>query len=95
MMRIMTKRPKRFSDQLREVVKTCGLTRYRITKETGVNETTLWRFVHGKGGLSTDSLDRIAELLHLEVTMKGPASATDAQAKAGGTKRPRRKANRR
>jgi transcriptional regulator with XRE-family HTH domain len=60
-------RPGTFSEQIRAAVGASGLSRYRICKEIGIAEATMSRFMNGKGGLSMASLDRLAELLSLEV----------------------------
>ena len=51
------------SDQIRRAVDDSGLSRYRISKELGVAESTMSRFMSGKGGLSMEHLDALAELL--------------------------------
>ena len=64
----MTKRRIRLSDQVRRVVDSCGMTRYAIYKATNIDQGTLSRFVAGKAGLSLDNLDRLADLLDLNIT---------------------------
>jgi len=54
-------------DQIRQAVKDSGKTRYRISKETGINQATLSRFVAGKQGLSTKSLVALARFLNLTI----------------------------
>jgi transcriptional regulator with XRE-family HTH domain len=49
-----------FSNQLRHVIASCGKTRYRISKETGVAESLLSKFMHGKGNISLKMLDKLA-----------------------------------
>jgi transcriptional regulator with XRE-family HTH domain len=71
----MTTPLKTFSDQIRGVVDASGLSRYRICKEIGISEATMSRFMNGKGGLSMTSLDRLADLLGLEVVTR-PKAAT-------------------
>ena len=61
---------KTFSDQIRQVIERSGLTRYRIAQETGIEESTLSRFMSGEHGLSTATLDKLAELLDLEVVVR-------------------------
>jgi transcriptional regulator with XRE-family HTH domain len=56
-----------FLDQIRQAVKDSGKTRYRISKETGINQATLSRFVAGKQGLSTKSLVALARFLNLTI----------------------------
>ena len=61
------KRRKRrlLSDQLREIIEGGPVTRYRLSKEAAVDASQLCRFVKGKGRLTSDSLDRIGEVLRL------------------------------
>lgn len=60
------------SDQLRRIVKTCGVSRYRIAQDTGVSESALSLFVVGKRGLSIEALDALGHYLDLRVEMHGP-----------------------
>lgn len=61
------KRSNKLSDQLRQAVESGGLSRYELAKRTGLDEGLLSRFVHGKSGLSMESIDLIAECLGLEL----------------------------
>ena len=61
-----SKRPK-LTDQIRQAVKDCGLTQYRICKETNLDAATLSRFVSGGHGLSMESLDTLAAFLNLSI----------------------------
>ncbi|NQU21052.1 MAG: helix-turn-helix transcriptional regulator [Candidatus Nealsonbacteria bacterium] len=61
------KRPKRLSDQLRQIVVKCGKSRYQIGKETGIDESALSRFVHGERGLSMAAMDRLGMCLGLQI----------------------------
>ena len=67
----MAKRKKQltFSDQLRQHIESCGLTRYEIAKQAEIEQSALSRFMSGERGLSTSTLDRLAKLLELEVVM--------------------------
>ena len=57
----------RFSDQIRREVRRGGLTQYRIWKETGIDASTLSRFMTGRRGLPMKTLDRLAGFLDLSV----------------------------
>jgi transcriptional regulator with XRE-family HTH domain len=57
------------SSQLRRAIQRSGESRYAIAQETGVNQSTLSRFVQGSG-LSSENLDRVAEYLGLELKPK-------------------------
>lgn len=59
------------SDQIRAAIETSGLTRYRIWKKTGIDQAVLSKFMLGQRGISMESLDKLGELLHLEVRIRG------------------------
>jgi transcriptional regulator with XRE-family HTH domain len=63
----MAARRIRLSDQVRKAVDASGLSRYRIAKELGIAESTMSRFMAGKGGLSMEYLDALADLLRLNI----------------------------
>lgn len=60
-------RQKKLSDQIRKAVDKSGVTRYRLAKETGIDQGALSRFHHGKAGLSLNALDRLGAYLGLEI----------------------------
>lgn len=68
----MAKKLSSLGDQIRAAIDASGLTRYRICKETGIEEASMSRFMLRKGGMTLAALERVAELLQLEVTMHGP-----------------------
>jgi transcriptional regulator with XRE-family HTH domain len=55
-----------FSEQLRRAIRECGRSRYALSCETGVDQSTLSRFMQG-GGLSLTVVDKLVEALDLEV----------------------------
>ncbi len=59
------RKPKLLSEQLREILDGGTMTRYRLSKEAGVDQGQLSRFVLGKGQLTFKTLDRIGEVLRL------------------------------
>ena len=63
-------RPIPLSEQLRDAILNCGQSRYAISKETGISEQALSKFVCGhQKGLSWDSVDILAEYLGLEIVV--------------------------
>ena len=60
---------RRFLDQIRDAVRSSGMSRYFLSQQSGVDEAALSRFVRG-AGLSMESLDSIAEVLGLVVTVR-------------------------
>ena len=65
-----------FSEQVRRAIIDCGMTRYAIYKQTGVSQATLSRFITGRGSLSLESLDKIAECIGLRAELDRPKTAT-------------------
>lgn len=59
------------SDQLRVAILAAGENRHRIALATGVQESTLSRFVRGERGLDLTSVDKLAAYLGLELVPKG------------------------
>jgi len=45
------------------------MSRYEIWKLTGIDQGTLCRFVAGEAGMSFQSLDRLADLLGLNIAV--------------------------
>jgi cyanate lyase len=60
-------RIKRLSDQIRQAIADSGISRYRIAKATGIDESALGKFFHGERGLSTDAMDALGEYLGLRI----------------------------
>ena len=60
----------RFSDQIRRAVDASGMSRYAICKAIGLNQGAMSRFMNGKGGLSLATLDKLAELLELDIVRR-------------------------
>lgn len=58
----------RFSDQLRQAVEQSDLTRYEISKRTGIAQSILSRFLNQGAGLSLESIDKVCECLSLRLT---------------------------
>jgi predicted transcriptional regulator len=56
-----------FSEKLRRAITDCGRTRYEISKETGIAESVLSRFIHGERGLSLHTVDVLVRFVGLEV----------------------------
>ena len=63
----MAERRTKLSHQLRQAVENCGQTRYAISKATGIDESTLSRFMAGERGLPMKTLDKLADYLDLHI----------------------------
>ena len=58
------------TDQLRKTVEKCGQTRAEISRETGIPESVLSRFVVGGHGLRSENMDKLAKYLGLSLIAK-------------------------
>ena len=59
------------SEQLRQVIRDCGESRYSLARRTGIDQSTLTRFMSAERGLRLDVVDVLAEALGLELRPKG------------------------
>jgi hypothetical protein len=55
------------SDQLRQFIIEGPMSRYAISKASGVDQSQLHRFINGTGRLTTDSIDAVARVLRLRL----------------------------
>ena len=72
----MAKKRTKLSDQVRRAVDESGLSRYRICKLIEISQPTMSRFMSGQCGLTMKNLDKLADLLGLNITVGQPAAAT-------------------
>jgi transcriptional regulator with XRE-family HTH domain len=77
------------SEQLIEAIEACGVSRHRLSQETGVSESALSRFVRGERGIGIGSVDALAE--HLGRTL---VPADPLPAKGRGARQKTRRAAR-
>jgi transcriptional regulator with XRE-family HTH domain len=57
-------------DMMRKAIETSGQSRYRISKDTGVAESVLSRFMSGKTALTVETVERLADYLGLEIVLR-------------------------
>ncbi len=70
----MKRKQIKLSEQVRQAIDTCGITRYQISQDTGIDQATLCRFMGGYGGLSIPVLDTLGEYLGLRIVADRPKS---------------------
>ena len=61
---------KQFRDRLANAIQRSPITRYELSKQSGVSESILSRFVNGERGMSLDSIDSICAVLEVELTTR-------------------------
>ncbi len=71
------KRTKKLTDQLRQAIDDCGLSRYEIAMKTGIDESALAKFYNGHRGLSMESLNALGEFLQLTIHLGRKAERKD------------------
>lgn len=49
------------SEEIKKAILSAKVSRYQIAKDTGVEQAILSRFVNGRTGLSSKSIDQLAE----------------------------------
>jgi DNA-binding Xre family transcriptional regulator len=57
-------------DQIRKAIAASAKTRYRLSKETGIDQAQLSRLMSGQEGVSFDNLERLADALDLEISIR-------------------------
>jgi cyanate lyase len=60
----------KLTDHLRQAIDDSGLTRYQISKATGIDESALAKFYNGHRGLSTKALNALGECLELTIVSR-------------------------
>jgi transcriptional regulator with XRE-family HTH domain len=70
----------RILDQIRKAIEASDKTRYRLWKETGIDQAQLSRLMSGDSGLSYENLERLADSLGLEIIIR-PAKRKSGKAK--------------
>jgi len=57
-------------DDIRSAAEASGKTRYRLWKETGIDQGHLSQFMRGNKGMSVENVERMAEALGLEIIIR-------------------------
>jgi transcriptional regulator with XRE-family HTH domain len=75
-------------DTIRRAIEASGKTRYRLSKETGIDQAQLSRLMSGKEGVSVENLERLADALGLEIIIRPKLPENKAEKRTA--KRPER-----
>ena len=63
----MPKKSKTITEVLRSAIERSEKTVYQIAKESGVTQITIWRFVREERDIRLGTVDRLANVLGLEM----------------------------
>ena len=58
------------NEQLRKLILTCGISRYELSKLTGIDEAALSRFVRSITDLNTSTAERVLDALEMEIIIR-------------------------
>jgi transcriptional regulator with XRE-family HTH domain len=91
-MRNVKPKNRNLSDQVRDAVRGSGLLAQEVADRSGIHKSAMSRFLAGERGLSIEGLDRLGQVLGLEIVAR--ARLTEVKAGAGegaGVRKKRRK----
>jgi len=57
-------------DELRQAIEMGPKSRYRLSQETGIEQSQLSRFIAGTRGLSVEAIEKLAPALGFELVLK-------------------------
>ena len=57
-------------DAIRDAIAESRKSRYRMWQETGISQTQLCEFLHGRRGMSMENLETLADALGLEIVIR-------------------------
>ena len=57
-------------EKIRQAIEDSGVSRYRISQETGIDQGQLSKLMSGEAGLSLASLEKLCEFLDLEIIVR-------------------------
>lgn len=60
------------TDELREALRRCETSRYKLWQETGISQSTLSKFLSGASNLSMETADVLADRLGLRLAPDVP-----------------------
>jgi len=57
-------------DKLRHVIQNSQKSRYRLSQDTGIEQSQLSRFMYGKAQLGTENIEKLAKALGYELILR-------------------------
>ncbi|MGZ0172970.1 MAG: helix-turn-helix domain-containing protein [Planctomycetales bacterium] len=57
-------------NQIRQAIEASGVSRYRISQDTGIDQGHLSRLMNDKGGTSVETVEKLCQYLELEVVVQ-------------------------
>ncbi len=57
-------------NQIRKVIESSDVSRYRIAKDVGIDQGQMSRLMNGQSSLSLEALERLCDYLDLEIVIQ-------------------------
>lgn len=67
---LMSGRRVKLTEQIRRAVLASDKSRYALCKQIGLSQSTMSRFINGTGGLGMEILDKLADVLDINLESK-------------------------
>ena len=58
------------TERIQEAIRSGGMSRYAISKATGIDQALLCRFLKGQSSLSFETVDKLMDALGLEIVIR-------------------------
>jgi transcriptional regulator with XRE-family HTH domain len=58
------------NEQIKAAIEASGMTRYQISKESGIAQSQLSRLMNDKQGMRVETLEQLADFLGLEIIVR-------------------------
>jgi DNA-binding phage protein len=58
------------TERIQEAIRSGGMSRYAISKATGIDQGLLCRFLKGQSSLSFETADKVLDALGLEIVIR-------------------------
>ena len=58
------------TERIQEAIRSGGMSRYAISKATGIDQALLCRFLQGKSSMALETVDKVLDALGLEIVIR-------------------------
>jgi DNA-binding phage protein len=58
------------TERIQEAIRSGGMSRYAISKATGIDQALLCRFLKGQSSMSFETADKVLDALELEIVIR-------------------------
>ena len=58
------------TERIQEAIRSGGMSRYAISKATGIDQALLCRFLKGQSSMALETVDKVLDALGLEIVIR-------------------------